>query len=538
MNLNKKSLLVACVLAAMSTSAFAASTTTSTTSTTVMNQDTPTSTGTKVTREQHTSTLSTSTTTTTEKSSNHSSSTSVGVGVGIGRLDTFVPISGAVKEPPAAVKKAMKVLKDDSLLQQGYLGLVKEKGKWGIVGTNGQVVLAPAYKSLDASSKKDGTFFVEEGKNKISHIKGDGTVLESGKEAQEALYSSLNEKNTAVKELNDFDPKTASQNYPSDSYVAFTEKGKLGFKDANGNVVIQPQFKALSDVETKFSEDRAFVKANGKVVAIDGKGTVLFNAPSNEVYPYKNGLAEFRRKVSHFGLGGILGLVGMGYFYNHGGVYLDGLGGLVDDGMKRGYIDRNGAVVIDSKNDYVYPMEEHGTLVRNEGKLGFMNRQGQYVIQPGNYEAGTIDMNNVLLTLKNKDTNKYGIFDMETGKQEVPFKYDTIEFVGEHEMSVTNDTNRYVVDMATGRVIYKGDKSMNVKTFLGDTYTWVYNKDGNYKILSLDGTVTETPVMKDISGTGSFSHGYSPVKIKGKWGIINSKGELVVQPTYDEITIL
>ena len=538
MNLNKKSLLVACVLAAMSTSAFAASTTTSTTSTTVMNQDTPTSTSTRVTREQHTSTLSTSTTTTTEKSSNHSSSTSVGVGVGIGRLDTFVPISGAVKEPPVAVKKAMKVLKDDSLLQQGYLGLVKEKGKWGIVGTNGQVVLAPAYKSLDASSKKDGTFFVEEGKNKISHIKGDGTVLESGKEAQEALYSSLNEKNTAVKELNDFDPKTVGQSYPSDSYVAFTEKGKLGFKDATGNVVIQPQFKALSDVETKFSEDRAFVKANGKAVAIDGKGTVLFNAPSNEVYPYKNGLAEFRRKVSHFGLGGILGLVGMGYFYNHGGVYLDGLGGLVDDGMKRGYIDRNGTVVIDSKNDYVYPMEEHGTLVRNEGKLGFMNRQGQYVIQPGNYEAGTIDVNNVLLTLKNKDTNKYGIFDMETGKQEVPFKYDSIEFVGEHEMSVTNDTNRYVVDMATGRVIYKGDKSMNVKTFLGDTYTWVYNKDGNYKILSLDGTVTETPVMKDISGTGSFSHGYSPVKIKGKWGIINSKGELVVQPTYDEITIL
>ncbi len=40
MNLNKKSLLVACVLAAMSTSAFAVSTTTSTTSTTVMNQDT------------------------------------------------------------------------------------------------------------------------------------------------------------------------------------------------------------------------------------------------------------------------------------------------------------------------------------------------------------------------------------------------------------------------------------------------------------------------------------------------------------------
>ena len=538
MKLNKKSLLVACVLAAMSTSAFAASTTTSTSSTTVTNTDTLTSTSTRVTREQHSTTISTSSTTTSEKTSSRSSNTSVGVGVGIGRLDTFMPIAGAVKQPPAAVKKAIRVLKDDSLLQQGYLGLVKEKGKWGIVGPNGQVVLAPTYKTLDASFKKDGTFYGEEGKNKVVHLKGDGTVLQSGKEAQDALYADTNERYTAIKEMNNFNPKDIHQSYPSDSYVTFKEKGKLGFKDSAGNVVIQPQFKEIPNVETKFSEDRAFVKADGKVVAIDGQGKVVFTAPSNEVYPYTNGLAEYRRKVSHFGLGGILGLVGMGYLYNHGGVYIDGLGGLIDDGMKRGYIDRNGTIVIDSKNDYVYPMEEHGTLVRNEGKLGFMNRQGQYIIQPGNYEAGTIDMNNVLLTMKNKDTNKYGIFDMETGKQEVPFKYDTIDFVGEHQMSVTNDTNRYVVDMADGRIIYKGDKANTVKSFVGDQYTWIYNKDGNYKILSLDGTVIETPVMKDISGTGTFSHGYSSVKIKGKWGIMNSKGELVVQPTYDEITIL
>ena len=39
--------------------------------------------------------------------------------------------------------------------------------------------------------KRMAHFLLEEGKNKISHIKADGTVLESGKEAQEALYSSL-----------------------------------------------------------------------------------------------------------------------------------------------------------------------------------------------------------------------------------------------------------------------------------------------------------------------------------------------------------
>ena len=38
--------------------------------------------------------------------------------------------------------------------------------------------------------------------------------------------------------------------------------------------------------------------------------------------------------------------------------------------VKRGYLDRNGNIVIDSKNDAVWPMTEHGTLVKNEGKLG------------------------------------------------------------------------------------------------------------------------------------------------------------------------
>ena len=168
--------------------------------------------------------------------------------------------------------------------------------------------------------------------------------------------------------------------------------------------------------------------------------------------------------------------------------------------------------VIDSKNDYVYPMEEHGTLVRNDGKLGFMNRQGQYVIQPGNYEAGTIDVNNVLLTLKIKILiNMVFLIWKQANKRVNSFKYDTIEFVGEHEMSVTNDTNRYVVDMATGRVIYKGDKSMNVKLSLVIHILGYTTKKVIIRFYPLMVQVTETQVMKDISGTGS-SHGYSPVK--------------------------
>ncbi len=57
------------------------------------------------------------------------------------------------------------------LITTKYLGLVKEKGKWGIVVLMVKSYYAPAYKSLDASSKKDGTFFVEEGKIKFLTLK-------------------------------------------------------------------------------------------------------------------------------------------------------------------------------------------------------------------------------------------------------------------------------------------------------------------------------------------------------------------------------
>ena len=59
--------------------------------------------------------------------------------------------------------------------------------------------------------------------------------------------------------------------------------------------------------------------------------------------------------------------------------------------------------------DAVWPMTAYGTLVKNQGKLGFMNRNGEYIIQPGNYDAGEMDTINALLVLINKDNGKAGI---------------------------------------------------------------------------------------------------------------------------------
>ena len=83
-------------------------------------------------------------------------------------------------------------------------------------------------------------------------------------------------------------------------------------------------------------------------------GKELFNAPSKEVYRYRNGSSfEYRRSVSGFNLGGLVGgfIVGGILRCALGLVNIINVGGFAYDGAKRGYIDRSGNIVIESKKD-------------------------------------------------------------------------------------------------------------------------------------------------------------------------------------------
>ena len=280
MKLNKKSLLVACVLATMSTSAFAASTTTSTSSKTVTNQDTPTSTSTRVTSEKHTTATSSTSVSTMEKSKAKSSGVSVSVGAGRMADYVVVPILSAQHQPPAALKSIQAVIDNDNFIKLGQLATVKQKGKWGVVGTDGKVLLEPQYLDIDPSLSADGTYYAYT-KKTLEHINIDGSVISSGVDTYGEHDKDILARREMVKNLSNGDVKINSISYPSDSYTAVSVKNKWGFVDASNNTVIEPQFK---EVYTKFSEDRAFVKsAKGKTIAIDGSGNPIFEAPTDDI---------------------------------------------------------------------------------------------------------------------------------------------------------------------------------------------------------------------------------------------------------------
>jgi hypothetical protein len=177
----------------------------------------------------------------------------------------------------------------------------------------------------------------------------------------------------------------------SEGYAAILGDSKLwGFIDTEGNVTAKPQFKA---VLTPFSEGLSGVKT------IDGNGyarpdgTIAFMADYDQLFPFKDGLAEVRegevethavRSLPPISIG-----IGWGWgdwlsFRHHPWGWGWGIGlpiwypgrydyePVTSVTEKRGYIDKNGKVIASHANDRVFSAGRKGILLSKDGRYGWV----------------------------------------------------------------------------------------------------------------------------------------------------------------------
>lgn len=406
---------------------------------------------------------------------------------------------------PAPVQSLRKTVRSEYNVnyEQGVLALYKENGKWGLLGTDGAVLLPASYKKLSYAGQ--GVFLSVKG-NKTAYIDKTGTAV--------TLPVSENE---------------------SGGPVFFQEKGRYGIRDANGIVVSEPVYK---EILTPFSEGIAFVRnAAGRKVAIDHTGKELFAVPYDRIFPYRDGLAEYQRKINHFNWGLLAGaLVGSAV---NSGYYAGEIEPLTYDGVKRGYIDRTGRVVIDSRLDEVYPMTAWGTFVKDKGLLAFVGRDGKYIIEPGRYEVGPgmMDDWNGMVSLKDKESGGLGVFSLSDGRQILPFQYEKVDFLGADRMFLKRGNQCFLVNQETGQVVREWQEMVNITPYLEDSYAWC-QIGKKYEIIDAEGQTVYTAPEGGIKVVLSFRHGVSAVKSGDVWGILNSKGEWLIRPQYKEIEIL
>jgi hypothetical protein len=212
----------------------------------------------------------------------------------------------------------------------------------------------------------------------------------------------------------------------------------------------------------------------------------------------------------------------------------------INQGGKWGFINKTGKLVIPAIYEYQTRFAGGLAVVLLNGKWGVIDKKGRTIILP-KYSSAALGvfpdfLPAQLITVAiddNTGKKKFGCIN-KTGKVIIPLKYDLIKYV-------TNN----VMLMKQGEIIsLVNNKNITIKTF--DNFSdfkvteggWVWLKQkeglrggGKWSLFDAGGKEI-TPSLR-FEESSSFSAGLAPVKLRAKWGMINTKGKMVIMPKYD-----
>ncbi|MCK4668116.1 WG repeat-containing protein [Candidatus Dependentiae bacterium] len=154
-------------------------------------------------------------------------------------------------------------------------------------------------------------------------------------------------------------------------------------------------------------------------------------------------------------------------------------------------------------------------------KYGILSDKGKLIIMP--YYDDIINKGNVFLVEKK---GKYGIYNLDGTMIGKPI-YDKIIFVGDN--IILKKRNYYYLMCIKGNVLIKGKyeivKSKNKKIF-------IINDVEKKRIFNIENRKQITKQYDDVQIN---NYDFYSVKINGKWGIINSNGDILISLKYDGI---
>lgn len=225
----------------------------------------------------------------------------------------------------------------------------------------------------------------------------------------------------------------------------FKTEGKLGFIDAQSNIVIEPKYDWISF----FREGRCAVKAGEKIGFINHQGEVVIPIIYDKALNFSDGLAGVclgkecgyvdlqGRKITPF----LFSYVD--YFHEHQGNLA-----VVRKGRKWGAINRNGETIIEFRyNDAPLIADGHAIVTEN-GKRGLLNLSGEVVI-PLKYDAiaynvwGGRLLNENLLSVKLD--GKWGFLN-KRGEVQIPFRYEKRSFFRDGYAIVQREGKTYRIN--------------------------------------------------------------------------------------------
>jgi hypothetical protein len=214
--------------------------------------------------------------------------------------------------------------------------------------------------------------------------------------------------------------------------TSFEKKGKYGFKDETGKVVIEAKYKFVK----QFSEDLAAVQFKDKWGYIDKTGAEVIPFNFVDASPFSEGKARVQYSViERFGYIDNKGLEVLPFEFGAPGDFHNGFtteAALVDFVLKLGFINDKGVMVVQPTYDQV-TYEKGLWKVKLDDKYGYLDSVLNLVV-PIEYNVSygftngyaAVNIGGAFNQYYTVEGGKWGFID-KSGKVIVPVQYDKVE---------------------------------------------------------------------------------------------------------------
>ena len=387
--------------------------------------------------------------------------------------------------------------------------------KWGVINSKGDSIIDPSYQELIVipNSKKD-VFLC---------------TYDVNYDTAEYKTKALNKNNQEIfEEYDQVEPMPKNNGDDEDLYeenvIKVMKDGKYGIIDLDGKEIIPTQYKSIK----VFGEN----DIKGYIVENEDGKVGLVDTTNNQVLETKY---EDIENV-------------------HGNnLYVV----TIADNKK--IIDKNNQEIATSGFDEVTQISEmntegSGIIFKKDEKYGFMDFNGNIKIEP-TYDMLQLADTNTLIAKKD---NLCGIIDASTQEEKMPYQYSGISFIKEAGIYILEDqnysaiiTNRNFEQKLAGIVVEVNEELDYIKlreeseykyynfefeeqpasTFLKSNSIFLSKQDGKYGFVDSEGNVIVDYQYDDA--TELNEDGYAAVNVGGQWGCIDKDGKTVVDPIYD-----
>lgn len=430
--------------------------------------------------------------------------------------------------------------------QKEYFALYTEN-KWGVINSFGEEVIAPSYAEMIVipDSTKDVFLCVYDINNTSGTYK----------------TKALNSKNKEI--FTEYEQVEALENYDENQNIWYEEdvlkvkqNGKYGLISLNGKKILDCQYDDIYAL--KGIENSLIIEKNEKIGLVDNNGRVVIETIYTEILPLGTEAVDGYITKSEDGKYGVIGANKEQKLENKYEKIEQIKGNnlfVVTEAGKQKLVNSKGTSILEDGFDEIKQIlkNSEGIIFVKDNLYGVMAKDGTVKISNIYEELKQLD--NGYIVAKKED--KCGIIDTENNEK-LYFNYTDINYNEKADLYVAEDINfkSSIIDKKfevklIGILSELNTESKYIKMRIENEYKYydldfnekqnkdvlksntlfLSKKEGKYGYVNSDGEVIVDYKYDDATEQNKF--GFAAVQKNGKWGSIDSEGNIVIEPKYN-----